>query len=173
MIQRIQTLYLFVVVVLFATMVATPLLDFKINNVKLDVENGAAQTKPDVKVTKDVKVYQMTYKGIVDKESGDMLISTSLVTMYEIVVAVIALITIFLFKNRGSQIKLTVFNMVLQVGFYVVVAVYMYTAYKYANTDFDFHLPIVFPLISLILSYLAFRAIVKDDLLVKSLGRVR
>lgn len=172
MIQRIQTLYLFVVVVLFATMVATPLLDFKINNVKLDVENKE-QAKPDVKVTKDVKVYQMTYKGIVDKESGDMLISTSLVTLYEIVVAVIALITIFLYKNRGSQIKLTVFNMVLQVGFYVVVAVYMYTAYKYANTDFDFHLPIVFPLISLILSYLAFRAIVKDDLLVKSLGRVR
>lgn len=172
MIQRIQTLYLFVVVVLFATMVATPLLDFKINNVKLDVENKE-QAKPDVKVTKDVKVYQMTYKGIVDKESGDMLISTSLVTMYEIVVAVIALITIFLFKNRGSQIKLTIFNMVLQVGFYVVIAIYMYTAYKYANTDFDFHLPIVFPLISLILSYLAFRAIVKDDLLVKSLGRVR
>ena len=172
MIQRIQTLYLLVVVVLFATMVATPLLDFKINNVKLDVENKE-QAKPDVKVTKDVKVYQMTYKGIVDKESGDMLISTSLVTLYEIVVAVIALITIFLYKNRGSQIKLTVFNMVLQVGFYVVVAVYMYTAYKYANTDFDFHLPIVFPLISLILSYLAFRAIVKDDLLVKSLGRVR
>ncbi|MBQ1836212.1 MAG: DUF4293 domain-containing protein [Paludibacteraceae bacterium] len=172
MIQRIQTLYLFVVVVLFATMVATPLLDFKINNVKLDVENKE-QAKPDVKVTKDVKVYQMTYKGIVDKESGDMLISTSLVTMYEIVVAVIALITIFLFKNRGSQIKLTVFNMVLQVGFYVVIAIYMYTAYKYAETDFDFHLPIVFPLISLILSYLAFRAIVKDDLLVKSLGRVR
>lgn len=172
MIQRIQTLYLFVVVVLFTTMVATPLLDFKINNVKLDVENKE-QAKPDVKVTKDVKVYQMTYKGIVDKESGDMLISTSLVTLYEIVVAVIALITIFLYKNRGSQIKLTIFNMVLQVGFYVVVAVYMYTAYKYANTDFDFHLPIVFPLISLILSYLAFRAIVKDDLLVKSLGRVR
>lgn len=172
MIQRIQTLYLFVVVVLFATMVATPLLDFKINNVKLDVENKE-QAKPDVKVTKDVKVYQMTYKGIVDKESGDMLISTSLVTLYEIVVAVIALITIFLYKNRGSQIKLTIFNMVLQVGFYMVVAVYMYTAYKYANTDFDFHLPIVFPLISLILSYLAFRAIVKDDLLVKSLGRVR
>lgn len=172
MIQRIQTLYLFVVVVLFATMVATPLLDFKINNVKLDVENKE-QAKPDVKVTKDVKVYQMTYKGIVDKESGDMLISTSLVTMYEIVVAVIALITIFLFKNRGSQIKLTIFNMVLQVGFYVVIAIYMYTAYKYAETDFDFHLPIVFPLISLILSYLAFRAIVKDDLLVKSLGRVR
>ena len=172
MIQRIQTLYLFVVVVLFATMVATPLLDFKINNVKLDVENKE-QAKPDVKVTKDVKVYQMTYKGSVDKESGDMLISTSLVTMYEIVVAVIALITIFLFKNRGSQIKLTVFNMVLQVGFYVVIAIYMYTAYKYAETDFDFHLPIVFPLISLILSYLAFRAIVKDDLLVKSLGRVR
>lgn len=172
MIQRIQTLFLFVVVVLFATMVATPLLDFKINNVKLDVENKE-QAKPDVKVTKDVKVYQMTYKGIVDKESGDMLISTSLVTLYEIVVAVIALITIFLYKNRGSQIKLTIFNMVLQVGFYVVVAVYMYTAYKYANTDFDFHLPIVFPLISLILSYLAFRAIVKDDLLVKSLGRVR
>ena len=172
MIQRIQTLYLFVVVVLFATMVATPLLDFKINNVKLDVENKA-QAKPDVKVTKDVKVYQMTYKGIVDKESGDMLISTSLVTLYEIVVAVIALITIFLYKNRGSQIKLSIFNMVLQVGFYVVIAIYMYTAYKYAETDFDFHMPIVFPLISLILSYLAFRAIFKDDLLVKSLGRVR
>ena len=172
MIQRIQTLYLFVVVVLFATMVATPLLDFKINNVKLDVENKE-QAKPDVKVTKDVKVYQMTYQGIVDKESGDMLISTSLVTLYEIVVAVIALITIFLYKNRGSQIKLTIFNMVLQVGFYVVIAIYMYTAYKYAETDFDFHMPIVFPLISLILSYLAFRAIVKDDLLVKSLGRVR
>lgn len=172
MIQRIQTLYLFVVVVLFATMVATPLLDFKINNVKLDVENKE-QAKPDVKVTKDVKVYQMTYKGIVDKESGDMLISTSLVTLYEIVVAVIALITIFLYKNRGSQIKLTIFNMVLQVGFYVVIAIYMYTAYKYAETDFDFHMPIVFPLISLILSYLAFRAIFKDDLLVKSLGRVR
>ena len=172
MIQRIQTLYLFVVVVLFATMVATPLLDFKINNVKVDVENKE-QAKPDVKVTKDVKVYQMTYKGIVDKESGDMLISTSLVTLYEVIVAVIALITIFLYKKRTSQIKLTIFNMVLQVGFYVVVAVYMYTAYKYANTDFDFHLPIVFPLISLILSYLAFRAITKDELLVKSLGRVR
>ena len=173
MIQRIQTLYLFVVVVLFATMVATPLLDFRINHVKVDVENQAPQAKPDVKLSKDVKVYQMTYKGIVDKESGDMLISTSLVTLYEIIVAAVALITIFLYKKRTSQIKLTIFNMVLQVGFYVVIAIYMYTAYKYAETDFDYHLPIVFPLISLILSYLAFRAITKDELLVKSLGRVR
>ena len=175
MIQRIQTLYLFVVVVLFVTMLINPLMDFKIVNQNIDIENikGDPTAKPEVRLKNDVRTYQMTSRGIVDTKSGEKIVDTSLVTIFEVIVAAIAFISIFLFKKRTSQIKLTVFNIVLQLGFYIIVGIYCYTAYKYANAEFTFHLPIVFPLISAILSYLAFRAITKDELLVRSLGRVR
>lgn len=174
MIQRIQSLYLFVITILFVSMVVTPLMDFRKEYYPQRptlVESGeVVMTSGDTKV---VENYVMNYKGIVSEKTGDVVTPTTLVTIYEIIVALIATLTLCLFKNRQLQIKLTLFNLVLQLGFYILMGVYVYTAGKYAGLDWHFRITVAFPLIAAILSYLAFRAITRDELMVRAMDRIR
>jgi hypothetical protein len=63
----------------------------------------------------------------------------------------------------------------------VVSAIFMAIYYFLSNRMFSqlefsahgFHIAIIFPLIALVLDYLALRAIFRDEMLVKSLDRIR
>ena len=81
-----------------------------------------------------------------------------------IVISLLALLTIFLFKKRILQIRICVFNAILMLGFY-----------GNQKEIFSLSLKIAFsfPLISLILDYLAIRNIGADEALVRSLDRLR
>lgn len=135
MIQRIQSLYLFIVTVLFASLFFTNIV--MINNVEYGVTNSVF-----------------------------MIILTS-------VIALLALGTIFCFINRTLQVRVSIFNMLLMLGWYVMAA---YVTYKDLGVIFwngDMKIVLTFPLISMILDYLAIRGILKDDALVKSYDRLR
>lgn len=135
MIQRIQSLYLFIVTVLFASLFFTNIV--MINNVEYGVTNSVF-----------------------------MIILTS-------VIALLALGTIFCFNNRTLQVRVSIFNMLLMLGWYVMAA---YVTYKDLGVIFwngDMKIVLTFPLISMILDYLAIRGILKDDALVKSYDRLR
>ena len=86
-----------------------------------------------------------------------------------IVISLLALLTIFLFKKRILQIRICVFNAILMLGFYGLFAFF------YQKEIFSLSLKIAFsfPLISLILDYLAIRNIGADEALVRSLDRLR
>lgn len=91
--------------------------------------------------------------------------------------AVLPLVSIFLYKNRMLQIRLCAVEIVLLIGSLVFMGIYYYLSNRlFAQMEFHtqgFRIAIVFPIVSLILVYFAIRAIFRDELLVKSLDRIR
>lgn len=64
------------------------------------------------------------------------------------------------------------FNMLLIVGWYVVYAMYVLNL-KEAGNELTISLPVIFPAISLILYFMARKAILADEALVRSADRIR
>ena len=155
MIQRIQTLYLLAIVILSAFVILLPIADL-INAV-------------------DKLIYLVDFKGIsLIQATGNTIESrTWALSSVSAVIPILALITIFSYKNRLKQIRLTVINMIFMIGFYVFLALYLWPACERLHADWHLRIIAVFPLINLILSYLAIGAIGKDEKLVKSLDRLR
>lgn len=155
MIQRIQTLYLLTIVVLSLFTLFLPLGSF-------------------VNTTEHLN-YIINYKGIfLTQASGNVLLQNvwSLAAISAII-PVLALVTIFLYRKRLLQIRLVIFNMVLMLGYYVLLAIYFWQTITKLNTDWHPEIVTAFPLVNLILSYLTIRAIGKDEALIKSLNRLR
>ena len=88
--------------------------------------------------------------------------------------SVVALITIFLYKSRLLQIRLSIFNIVLMIGFYLYFAFIIYKVYPVESLEFSkVGFGIIMPIISIILTILAIRKIGADEALVQSLNRLR
>ena len=80
---------------------------------------------------------------------------------------------IFLFKRRMFQVRLSVFSSLILVGYYIVFGVFVYVFKSRYDADFTLSWTAAFPAVGLILDYLAFRNIMKDELIVRSLDRLR
>jgi hypothetical protein len=91
--------------------------------------------------------------------------------------AIVPLVTLFLFKKRLLQIRLCAVNIVLLLGTLIFIAIYYYLGSRFfAEFSYEvrgFKIAAIFPLLSLVLTYLAARAIFKDEMLVRSLDRIR
>ncbi|MET3730999.1 DUF4293 domain-containing protein [Moheibacter stercoris] len=86
--------------------------------------------------------------------------------------AVLSILTIFLFKNRKSQMRLTTVNIVLNI------LLIGYLAYSLTNlpggfSDSEKGIGLFVPFISILLLVIANRFIKKDEELVKSVDRFR
>ena len=86
--------------------------------------------------------------------------------------AIVAVATIFLYKNRMLQIRMTIFNSLLLVGYYIA-ALAFYLALKNDANMFRVGWALCLPLISIILNILAVRAIGRDEVMVKAADRLR
>jgi len=156
MIQRIQTVYLLLIVLLAGCTVGLPvasLINTKANLLYLIDIRGLSLIQPTSEA-----VFQS---------------STSFLTTCAAVFGTIALITIFSYKNRVKQIRLCVMNFLFMIGYYVALLVYILMACSELSTDWHLKIAVVFPVIAMILNYLAIGAIGKDEKLVKSLDRLR
>lgn len=150
MIQRIQSVYLLIVTILLIVCMCNPI-GFIIGNDNCISEFGnLCFTLPDG--SKDYTPWALF---------GLLLVS-----------ALLAFGTIFLFKKRMMQIRLSIFNSVLLIGYYAVCIILILTALA-DETTFNASWPICLPLISLVLNWLAIRAIGKDEVLVKAYERLR
>lgn len=88
--------------------------------------------------------------------------------------SVLALITIFLYKKRMLQIRLSIFNLVLMIGFYLFFGFILYKVYSVEELLFNkIGVGLIMPLIAIILTILAIRRIGSDEALVQSLNRLR
>lgn len=152
MIQRIQTLYLLAIAALMATAVFTPLAYF-------------------VAGADEYLLYAFSLKG------GETTYSTLYMGIVVALAAIIPFVTIFLYKNRMLQIRLCAVELVLLVGSVIFMAIYYYLCGRmFSQLEFNtqgFRIAIIFPVVSLILDYLAMRAIFHDEMLVRSLNRIR
>ena len=93
------------------------------------------------------------------------------------IVPIVSLVSIFMFKKRILQMRLNSFNIVLML--FQIVSMVAYFFYFKSNAVADdalpthILLPFALPIINIILTYLAIRAIGKDEALVRSLDRLR
>lgn len=152
MIQRIQSVYLLLVAVLLVVAACLPVGTF--------VETGGVSLhsfKP-LGLTLADGEFQSTW-GLF----GLLLLS-----------AVVALCTIFLFRNRILQIRMTIFGSLLVIGYYVVFFIFLYVLkQRLDGAAFQMGWALCLPVICLILDYLSIRAIYRDEELVRSTERLR
>jgi len=155
MIQRIQSVFLIIALALIALMFAFPLAQFSGSNqifYKL-MHNGLYQISDKSFILVQFKYFLSVFIGLAE---------------------LLLLISIFLFKNRLIQIRICWFSILVL----AVVATLEFILYNsiLGKGQFSSHAltwTAIMPVFSVILTYLAIRAIKKDDDLVKSVDRLR
>lgn len=80
---------------------------------------------------------------------------------------------IFLYKHRMLQVRACVFCGILLIGYYAVWGVFVKVLANRYDADYSLHWAVALPAVALILLWLAFRGIMKDELLIRSLNRLR
>jgi len=83
------------------------------------------------------------------------------------------ILCIFFYKQRLAQSRLALLCSILLLGWNVLYGAFAYVIPSDTGTHFQLTPWAAFPAISCILCYLAFRAILKDEMLVRSLDRLR
>lgn len=80
---------------------------------------------------------------------------------------------IFLYMHRTVQMRVASFAILLMVGWYVVFGIFVYMIGSDLNLSFRPHWTAVLPAVSIVLLYLAYHRIHRDEMLVRSLDRLR
>lgn len=152
MIQRIQSVYLLIAAILMAVVVCTP----------LAVLIGASDS-----------FYLFKSMGVF--ENGLTLVYPSWgIAVCAVISALVSFVSIFLFKKRKLQIKMSYVSIVFIILFYAAFAAYLYTGQvaleaKFSKVEYGLALPAI----SLIVMVLALTKIKADERLVQSLNRIR
>lgn len=149
MIQRIQSVYLLLVTALLITSMCLPVGSF---------------------IGADAAMYTFKPLGV---EVGGTFYSTWGVFGILLLSSIVAFATIFLFKNRMFQIRMSIFNSILLIGYYMAFLAFMFVLKRDLNASFQISWALCFPLICIILNYLAIRAIGRDEVMVKAADRLR
>ena len=150
MIQRIQTLYLLAVVALGIALVWQPVVEF------VSPEEAA-----------ELQIWDMSALGGVPLPGLWGLLLTT------VLIPVLALVDIFLFKKRLLQARLNIFTVMLCLGYYGVLALYIWQARLALGVDWHILPWAAIPLICMVLTLMATRAILKDEALVRAADRIR
>ncbi len=152
MIQRIQTLYLLVATILMAMTLFFPIAEYHIAGV-------------------DLELTAFSLSG------ADVSESTIFMGIIMVLAILVPLVTIFLFKNRTLQIRLCAVEAVLLLGSLVFIGLYywltnrLFEGLEIAHKQFGW--AAIMPVLALILDLMAARAIFKDEVMVRSLDRIR
>ncbi|MBR1808299.1 MAG: DUF4293 domain-containing protein [Paludibacteraceae bacterium] len=159
MIQRIQTLYLTIVVISGTLLCFFAPVDF------ISPENA-----------ENYRELSMTFTGVYDITNRAMpvrLMNTVSLSIISVVIPLIALVNIFLFKRRILQARINVVNVVLCLGWYAIYAVYIWFAKENFFVEWYMTPWAAIPLVNLVLTLMATRAILKDEALVRAADRLR
>lgn len=85
----------------------------------------------------------------------------------------LSFVCIFFYKNRILQMRLCTFSILLLVGWYIVYGVFAYLLSSSFEATFRVHWTASLPFAAIVLLVLAWRSILKDEKLVRSLDRLR
>ena len=149
MIQRIQSVYLLVVTILMVICMCSPVGSIVASTNEISEFGNLCITLPDG--TKDYAPWALF--------------------AILLVVAALSFGTIFLFKKRMLQIRLTIFSSVMLIGYYLALVAYIFMLAE--ETTFSASWTICLPFVGIILNWLAIRGIGADEALVKAYDRLR
>jgi hypothetical protein len=147
MVQRIQTLYVFLSMLLIGFLLVFPFADI--------AEGG--------------KLFVFDKLGI-SGENGQIQNGWPIAALI-IIIDLLHLIVIFSYKKRIRQIRMLIFSILLMVGLFGMF--YFFTWYSFEEARISFKIVVAFPLVAIVLDYLAIRAIGKDEALIRSIDRIR
>lgn len=103
-----------------------------------------------------------------------LLADNFLLTILIIMLGVLALVCIFLFKNRKLQFRLSVLGVILSIAFLFIEYLKVEQFKKSNNTiQGSYQLGAFLPVLMIVFFFLAAKGIYKDEKLVKSLDRLR
>ena len=160
MIQRIQTVYMVLAIVCVVLGLCNP-----IGNIVAG--DGGSAT-----------LYNL-WLSLTDEAGATAHVVMPWVALFALLVLVATILTvaIFLYKKRALQMRIVNFSMLILVGYYLAgVAFLLLNNYDGEQSLMSAFRPTVWtamPFVSIVFSYLAFRGILKDQLLIKSLDRLR
>ena len=149
MIQRIQSVYLLIVAILSVIVISNPVGSF------IGTDNS---------ITEFTNLSLISQDGTESYEPWDLF-------AIQMISAIISLITIFLYKKRMVQIRFTLFNIILAVGYYATLVTFVFMLK--GESTFVPSWVVCLPFVGIVLDWLAIRAIGKDEMLVKAYERLR
>ena len=161
MIQRIQTLYLLAIVILGITLCFKPV-------IQLVTPEEAAE----------LRIYNLSASGLELVTNEDCQPVVCLQGLWGLLdttalIPLLALIDIFLYKKRLLQARLNIFLALLCLGYYGVLAIYIWQAKLALGVDWHILPWASFPLVCFVLTLMATRRILKDEALVRAADRIR
>jgi drug/metabolite transporter (DMT)-like permease len=152
MIQRIQSLWLLASAVCLSLMLFLPLAEIR---------------------TDEGTVYLAMSNGLRLVE-GEMAMPTWPVFILVLVTALLLFLNIFLYRKRKLQIRFCVYGIILAFGMIGLMYYFWVVIFRQLEVDsYYLRIPLILPVVSIILTYLAFRGIRKDEILVRSLDKIR
>lgn len=153
MIQRIQTVYVIIALLIIGS---------------LFFSNLGTLTTTDA-------LYLFKYNGFIEygSENSAVVFSTFALQALLFVTAIVLFIVIFLYKKRLLQVRIAGFSIGLLLGISVLIFYFGKAGAKELDAVFNFNWTLVAPIIAIILMILAMISITKDEALVKSLDRLR
>ena len=149
MIQRIQSVYLLAVSILMIICMCNPV--------------GSI-------ISTDSQISEF-YNLFISMPDGTKTYAPWALFAIQVIIAVLAFTTIFLFKKRMLQIRLTIFSSVMLIGYYMALVAYILMLAE--DTTFSASWTICLPFAAIILNWLAIRGIGADEALVKAYDRLR
>ncbi|MCR5851634.1 MAG: DUF4293 domain-containing protein [Bacteroidaceae bacterium] len=90
-----------------------------------------------------------------------------------VITAALVFLDIWLYKQRALQMRIATFCMILLVAWNIAYGAVIYLLMSNLMQTWRPHWTAALPAVALILLYLAFRGILKDEMLVRSLDRLR
>jgi hypothetical protein len=155
MLQRIQTVYLLAATVLMSLMLFLPLAEI--------AAEGSG-------------IYNVLSRGwyLSEGESAEPAMATWPVFILAFALTLLTLINIFLYRNRKLQLRICIYSIILAFGLIGLIYYYFVVGFRQLEDPiYSLRFPMVLPAIFIILIYLAFRGIRKDEILIQSLDRIR
>ncbi len=151
MIQRIQTLLLIAVAVLSGLLMTGDL---------LLLNNGTGT------------IFSLGFSGLGEAD-GDPVQRLWPLTVIITIVPLLAFTAIFLYRKRSIQMRIAMMTLLFSLGTILLGAYYVYMFDRKIDVTIIWKVRSIFPLVSAILAWLAYRSILKDEILVKSYDRLR
>ncbi|MDA3952706.1 MAG: DUF4293 domain-containing protein [Bacteroidales bacterium] len=152
MIQRIQTVYLLVATILIGSVFAYPLAEL---------------------LSSDGQVFIYSFNGLsIENEEGLYLLTIPPIILLGIT-ALMPIASLFLYKKRIIQMRLNSFNIMLLLGYVGLNYYYIHNFSKQLDGVVSYQITAIFPFVAAVLTYLAIRAIGKDEALIRSMDRIR
>ncbi len=154
MIQRIQSIYLLIAAFIIILAYFLPFATF----------NADA----------DLPQYILRVKGFIQAgEESKIMFRVWPVAILLTISVLLSLVTIFLYKKRLLQIRLSIANIIFLLGSFGLALFYINDVKKMLKIEPHYDFSLILPIIAIILLYLAIRGIAKDEKLVRSLDRLR